>query len=95
MKQNYKTDCIAVLKEIAKKYPNQLLSSHLTLAFADYVNIEGLSDKEVYYLLEKYKCVKELDLGIHSTSTKKDLDEIIAGAENLNVEDLMDEEDEY
>lgn len=86
-KPNYKLDAIDVLKELAKKYPNQTLATHLELAFSDYTDSSWVSDKEFYFALERYRCEKELDMEIpHSDN----INDIIKDGMDLNIEDEDD-----
>lgn len=59
---NYKLETLKVLKDIVLAYPAQLLSTHLSIALADFPNFDSISDKELYFILEKYRCEKELDM---------------------------------
>lgn len=88
---NYKLEAIAVLKQLANTYPNQLLSTHISLALSEYPNFDGISDKEFYFILEKYRCEKELDMNIASDA---DVESIINDSRNLTLENLLDDEDE-
>lgn len=90
-KINYKLEAINVLKDIVKSYPTQLLGVHLELALSDYQEPFWLSDKEIYFALEKYRCEKELDIEIpHST----DINDILKDGMDLTT-NLEDEEDGY
>lgn len=68
------------------------MSSHLSIALADFPNFDGISDKELFFVLEKYRCEKELDLT--PIMSDQELTEIYKDAQDLNVEDLLDEEDD-
>lgn len=59
---NYKLETLNVLKDIVKAYPAQLLSTHLSIALSDFPNFDSISDKELYFIFEKYRCEKELDI---------------------------------
>ncbi len=83
---NYKLETLNVLKEIVKTYPTQLLSSHLSIALADFPNFDSISDKELYFIFEKYRCEKELDI------TPNIINEDIYIIEDED-EDFFDEED--
>jgi hypothetical protein len=91
--KNYKPDILVTIKEIFKKFPDQLAGTHLTLAFSDYKSIDGISDKEIYFLLEKYRCEKELDIEIPHDSS---IEQIMEDAKNLTMENIyQDEEEEF
>jgi len=87
--QNYKIEIINVLKELSRQYPKQALAQHLSLALADYnKNFDGISDKELYFIFEKYRCEKELD------TNPSELDMIIKDGMNLDT-NLEDDEEDY
>lgn len=92
--KNYKSEILSTIKEIFKKFPNQLVSTHLSLAFSDYASIDGISDKEILFLLDKYKYEKELDIEIQHDAS---IDRIIEEGQNLSITNLydIDEEDLY
>ena len=70
-----------------KTYPNQTLTTHLSLALSDYQRFDGVSDKEFYFLLEKYRCEKELDM-----TPNMELEDIFKeGNFTIEEEDLFDE----
>lgn len=89
MKQvKYGSKIVDVLKRIVKNYPQQSLTSHLSIALQDYLNLDIISDKELLYLLEKYECEKELDLN------PTDINKVIDEGLNLDINDLYDETDD-
>jgi exopolysaccharide biosynthesis predicted pyruvyltransferase EpsI len=91
MKQhNYKKDVVKVLDRLSKNYPTQRLATHIGIALADYPHFDSISDKELYFALEKYECEKELDI----LSPSYDIDDIIEDGKNLQMNDDY-EEDEY
>ena len=85
-------EAINVLKALVKEYPTQLLSTHLAIALADYPNFDGISDKQLYFILEKYRCAKKLDMDITHI---EDIDEIIHDGMNLGTDDYLDEEEDF
>lgn len=87
---NYKKEILTVLRNLTETYPNQLLSTHLSLALSDYPKFDGISDKEFYFILEKYRCEKELDMT--PITSDEDIDQIYKSAMNLEI-DSFDEED--
>ena len=84
-------EALKVLKELVKAYPNQTLSSHITLALEEYSKDTWVSDKELYFAIEKYRCEKELDTT--PLIRQEEVDEIYNDSMNLSIEDLLDEED--
>lgn len=86
----YKKELLEVLKNLAETYPNQLMSTHLSLALADYPNFDGISDKELYFIIEKYRCEKELDMT--PLTSEEDINEIYNDTLNLDG-DIFNEED--
>lgn len=87
---NYKQETIQILKELTKSYPDQALSTHIHLALSEYDNFYGISDKELYYIFNKYRCEKELDILPDISCT----DDIYKDSMNLNIEDILNEDDE-
>lgn len=57
---NYKR-ILKLLEELHKNYPTFNLGRHLATALDDYGDVWGISDKELLFLLEKYKTALELD----------------------------------
>ena len=86
---NYKKEILTVLKSLQETYPNQLVSTHLSLALAEYPNFDGISDKEFYFILEKYRCEKELDMTPIANDT--DVDEIYR--DSMSLDEAFEEED--
>lgn len=93
MKPNYKKRFISTITKLVEDYPSQTLGVHLSFIFSEYPrfeDIEGLSDKEITFLLEKYKCEKDLDFSpVHRES---EIDKIIREGQDLNH--ILDEDDE-
>lgn len=75
-------EAIKVLKELVRAYPNQTISSHITLALEDYSKDTWVSDKEFYFALEKYRCEKELDTP--HLAPQEEIDEIIKEGMDLD-----------
>jgi hypothetical protein len=63
----------------------------LSIALSDYLNFDGISDKEFYFILEKYRCEKELDTT--PLTKEEDLDQIYKESMNLTSDDLYDDEE--
>ena len=92
MKQhNYKKDAIKVLDRLSKNYPTQRLAMHIGIALEDYPHFDSISDKELYFALEKYECEEELDI----LSLECDIEDIIADGTNLQVNFDNEEEEDY
>lgn len=91
---NFKRRILEVLKELAEQYPKQAMSTHISLALADFPHFDGISDKELFFVLEKYRCERELDITTPMTSDEE-LIKIYKDSEDLNIEDLLDEDDEF
>lgn len=88
-KPKYLKEIITLISDIGKSYPNQPLMSHISIALSDYTSVDLISDKELKFLLEKYKCEKELDMIIpHST----DINDIIKDGMDLNFAEEEDYE---
>ena len=57
---NYKK-VLKMLEALHKEYPTFNLGRHLATALDDYGDFWGIADKELLFLLEKYKTALELD----------------------------------
>lgn len=89
---NYKKEILNILKELIEKHPTQLLSTHLFMALSDYgKSFDSISDKELYFIFEKYKCMKELDLDF---GVSEDISAIIKDGMNLDI-NIEDEEEDF
>ena len=84
---HYNKEILRVLKNLMESYPNQLVSTHLSIALSDYSNFDGISDKELFFILEKYRCEKELDTT--PLASQKELESLY-----LDIEFQADEMDE-
>lgn len=92
-KKNYKKEILNKIKEIINNNPNIPVSTHLVTAFSDYTSFEhfdGVSDKELFYLLEKYVCEIELDM----IASPEELEKIVKDAEKLTRGFPYDEDEE-
>lgn len=83
MKSYYKRSLL-VLEKLASIHPVQTLGRHLATAFDDH-QIENLSDKEMFNILNDYYSEMQLDVP-HC----EDLEQIIKDGMNLN--DILEEE---
>lgn len=88
-KHNYTKKFLDLLKDLKTQFPKRELSWHLAGMLAEYdANCWGVSDKELYYSLEKYSKRVEMD------ENPDDISRIIA--EGYDLEALMaPSEDEY
>lgn len=88
--RNYKKEFISILSELIKNYPTQDLSLHLSLMLAEYPNFDSLSDKELVFLINKYKCEKDLDFSPSHNETE--IERIIREAQDL--EHILDDNED-
>lgn len=89
---NYGLDIAKSIKEMAKKYEGQRISTHLAIALSDYTDFDGISDKELWIALEKYMLEKDLDMLIPHD---EDLDKIIKEGQNLDIDALYEDEEDF
>lgn len=87
-KINYRVETIAILRELSKKYPDQALSTHLAIALSDYIDFYGISDKELFFIIDKYRCEKELDI------LPSPPEDIYRDSLDLSIDNLTNEDDE-
>lgn len=76
---------VKTLDKLVNDYPNQELSLHLGMMFADYPSIDALSDTQLLHIIEKYKCEKEMDY-----QQPSDIDEIVKDA--MDLDHILDED---
>lgn len=93
MRTNHKKRFLNTLSKLMEDYPTQTIGAHLSFIFDGYPrleDVEGLPDKEILYLTEKYKCEKDLDFcPIHEDS---EIDKIVN--EGLDLDHILDEEED-
>lgn len=90
-KSDPKKQFIEILSDLFKSYPNQDMSLHLAIML-DGINFEGLSDKELVYIIDKYKCEKDLDMTPSYVS--KDVQRILEDTDKLFNSISLEDEDE-
>lgn len=61
--KNYYHEVTKLLNELHKTYPSFGVARHISTATSDYGDIWGMTDKELYFALSKYKLQLELDGG--------------------------------
>lgn len=88
-KPNYYSQIILTLNELHKTFPSYNLGKHLSTALDGHGDVWGMSDKELLYVINKYKT--ELELDSPHNSSDQEIEEIIKGG--LNLDYLMEEED--
>jgi len=89
--KNPYNQALEILKRLHIKHPNMSLGRHLSVAFADYGDMESVSPKEIVFALEKYEF--EMD-DITGYKDDEDLDQIIK--EGMNLDTILDEpEDDF
>lgn len=84
------SQAVQLLQDLKKEYPNYTLGQHLSTALGDYGDIWGITDKEMFFALEKYKT--ELEFNIVSD---EEVDQIMKDAQNLDTLFKEEEEDGY
>lgn len=92
---NHKKKILELLKALTEKYPSQLIADHIFAAFVDFESLEGITDKEFLFNLEKYLAAKELDETIPHLTGEKELEKLYRDAENINAIFDEDEEEDY
>ena len=89
-KPNNYNAALQLLQELHKLYPNYGMGRHLSTALDGYGDVWGLSDKELVFLLEKYKTRMELD--IPHVADNEELDQILR--EGMDLDSLFKEEED-
>lgn len=88
---NYK-QALILFEELHRKYPTYELGRHIATAFADYGDMWGISGKEFLFALEKYAA--ELELGMDELVSEEYVNNIIADANSLFLDDIKEEGEE-
>lgn len=79
-KKEYYEDIIKLLKELKSLQPNTEMGKHLSTVMSEFKDIWGVSDKDIFVSLTKYKAQLEL---------------FTPNEEFQDLEDLLEEEEEY
>lgn len=79
---------LALLQQLHTSYPNYNMGRHISTALAEYGDVWGLSDKELFFALEKYKAELEMDV---PHSDDEEIDQIIK--DGMNLENILKEDD--
>jgi hypothetical protein len=87
-KTSYYNQAMHILQDLHKSYPEYNMGRHIATALDGYGDVWGLSDKELTFLLGKYKT--RLDLDIPHVSDN-DIDEIMRGG--MDLDSLFKDED--
>ncbi len=91
MKKN--TNYIAILEkleELHSSHPSYSFGRHISIAFSEYGDVWGITDKEALFALEKY--AQELEGDDDKIASSEYLDKIIK--EGMNLDTILDEEEE-
>lgn len=84
------TQIISLLNDLHKSFPTYNMGRHLSTALEGYGDVWGMTDKELLYALNKYKTELDLDMP-HSLDV--DIQDIIQ--QGMNLDNILDEEEEY
>lgn len=90
MKTYYKR-VLSTLDQLHKDYPSYPLARHISSATADYGDIWGLSDKDLYEALRKYQSIMEIDPNMASDDF---VDKIEEDAQHIFETDYFSEEED-
>ena len=90
-KTDYYSKVIELLKALNKEYPNYEISKHIATATSEYNDIWGLTDRQLYDLLEKYQF--ELSSDSKHLTPESEIEKIIK--EGMNLDTILDEEDDF
>ena len=83
---SYYKRSLTVLEKLSVILPKQTLGKHLATAFDEH-QIENLSDREIFNILNDYYSELESDIPHND-----DVEDIIKQANHLNAFDLLEEE---
>jgi len=76
---------IGILQDLHKIYPTLNMGRHLATALDGYGDVWGLTDKELVFLLDKYKT--RMDLDIPHIADDEEVDKIIKDGLDLFKEE--------
>jgi hypothetical protein len=88
-KPNYYNQSITILQDLHRLYPNWNMGRHIATALDGYGDVWGITDKELVFLLDKYKT--RMDIDIEHTTDQDELDKIIK--EGMDLDNLFKEDD--
>jgi hypothetical protein len=87
-KTSYYNQAIHILQDLHKSYPEYNMGRHIATALDGYGDVWGLSDKELTFLLGKYKTRLDIDI---PHLIDGDIDEIMRGG--MDLDSLFKDED--
>lgn len=91
MSKNYYNQIIHILQELHKGFPTYNMGRHLSTALDEYgCNIWGMTDKEMEYVLYKYK--SQLEMDVPHTDDDTEIDRIIK--DGMDLDNILKEEEE-
>lgn len=88
-KNDYKA-IVDKLLELKKEHPTYNFGRHISLAFAEYGDIWGLSDKEALFALEKYEV--EINMDSDKIASTEYMDKLFKDVEDFD--NILNEEDD-
>ena len=92
-KPNYYADILEILQELHTLFPTSGVGKHLSTVADEYGgDLWGVSDKELFYALKKYKA--QLELYCPHETNEQELQEIIKDGMNLSASSLLNNEEE-
>jgi hypothetical protein len=87
-KTSYYNQAMHILQDLHKSYPEYNMGRHIATALDGYGDVWGLSDKELTFLLGKYKTRLDIDI---PHLIDGDIDEIMRGG--MDLDSLFKDED--
>lgn len=88
-KVSYYNKCLSILKTLSREFPAISIGRHVSTA-TDGMDVWGISDKELFCSLEKYKA--ELEMDIPHMYCTEDIDKIIE--DGMHLERVLYEEED-
>ncbi len=88
-KNDYKA-IVDKLLELKKEHSTYNFGRHISLAFAEYGDIWGLSDKEALFALEKYEV--EIDMDSDKIASPEYMDKLFKDVEDFD--NILNEEED-
>ena len=88
-KPKHYNQVLKVLQELQQGYPTYNIGRHISTALADYGDFWGITDRELFFALSKYKA--QLDMDVPHTDDEE-VDEIIQEA--MDLDNILKEEED-
>src|SRR6188768_2988124 len=91
-KIDYSKQVLEVLQELHTLYPSYSIGTHLSTVSEELGDMWGVSDKELHYVLSKYKA--QLEMYVPQETIGDELEKIIEDGMNLSTSELLENQED-